>query len=125
MSCNARYVLHDCQCLADPLDVYSTLCGYVSKTDGLVYPCDPGCCGNQCDNKDPHITRIETRPSAGVTLPAGYGVNLPQSEQATTIRGASEFTPPTPIGSNYKVWQLLLIAFLPLILVLVMAFFLT
>jgi hypothetical protein len=97
----------------------------VSKVDGLVYPCDPGCCGNQCENRDPNITRIETRPSAGVTLPAGYGVNLPQSDQPSVTRGASDFQPPTPVSSGYKVWQILLIAFLPLILVLVMSFFLT
>jgi hypothetical protein len=97
----------------------------VSKTDGLVYPCDPGCCGGKCENRNPNISRIETRPSAGVSLPDGYGLNLPQSDQPSAVRGAADFQPPTHVGSNYKVWQLLLIAFLPLILVLVMAFFLT
>ena len=124
MSCSARYVLHDCQCLADPLDVYSTVCGYVSKVDGLVYPCDPGCCSNQCKNRNPNIQRVEVRPSAGISLPAGYGVNLQQSEEASNIPGASDFVAPKPIGSNYKVWQILLIAFLPLILVLILSFFL-
>ena len=124
-SCNARYVLHDCQCLADPMDVYSTVCGYVSKTDGSVYPCDPGCCGNKCENKNTKINKIEVRPSAGISLPTGYGLNLPQNEEASDIPGASTFVPPTPYDSGYKVWQILLIAFLPLILVLVLSLFLT
>jgi hypothetical protein len=90
-----------------------------------VYPCDPGCCGGQCDNKNPTISRVEVRPSAGVSLPAGYGLNLLQSEEPSETRGASEFVPAKPAESNYKVWQILLIAFLPLILVLIMSFFLT
>ena len=124
-SCNARYVLQDCQCLADPMDVYSTICGYVSKTDGLVYPCDPGCCGNKCDNKNTKITRVEVRPSAGVALPTGYGLNLPINDDESGIPGASTFVSPTPYDSGYKVWQILLIAFLPLFLVLVLSLFLT
>jgi len=124
-SCSARYVLHDCQCLADPMDVYSTVCGYVSKTDGLVYACDPGCCGNKCDNKNTNIKRVEVRPSAGVALPPGYGLNLLQNEDPTDIPGASEFVPPKPYDSGYKIWQILIIAFLPLILVLVLSLFLT
>ncbi len=124
-SCNARYVLNDCQCLADPMDVYSTACVYVSKFSGSVYPCDPGCCGNKCDNKNTNITRTEVRPSAGVSLPPGYGLNLLQNEEPSDIPGASTFTPLKPYDSGYKVWQILLIAFLPLILVLVLSLFLT
>ena len=124
-SCNARYVLNDCQCLADPMDVYSTACGYVSKIDGLVYPCDPGCCGTKCDNKNTKITRVEVRPSAGVSLPTGYGLNLQQNEDPSDLPGASAFAPPIRYDSGYKVWQILLIALLPLILVLVLSFFLT
>jgi hypothetical protein len=107
------------------MDVYSTVCGYVSKTDGLVYPCDPGCCGNKCENKNPNINRVEVRPSAGVSLPTGYGLNLPLNEESSDIPGASTFTPLKSYDSGYKVWQILLIAFLPLILVLVLSFFLT
>jgi hypothetical protein len=122
-SCGAKYVLHDCQCLADPLDFYSTMCGYVSKRDGLVYACDPGCCGNTCDNKNPNITRVETRPSAGVDLPPGYGDKLMQSVEPSLIPGSAPFEP-VP-GPNYKVWQIVLIALVPLILVIIMGMFLT
>jgi hypothetical protein len=107
------------------MDVYSTVCGYISKVDGSLYPCDPGCCGNKCENKNPKINKIEVRPSAGISLPIGYGLNLPQSEEESYIPGASTFVPPTRYDSGYKVWQILLIAFLPLILVLVLSLFLT
>lgn len=134
-SCGAKYILNDCSCLADPLNFYSTMCGYVSKESGLVYPCDPGCCLGKCENKDP-VTRVEVRPSAGIDLPPGYGVNIPQSTEASDIPGA------TPVGTSsvllpggiqsttptqpptYKVWQVLLIALIPLLLVLIMGCFL-
>ena len=122
-SCSAKYVLHDCQCLADPLDFYSTICGYVSKQDGLVYACDPGCCSSSCSNLDPNIIRVETRPSGGVSLPAGYGGKLAQSDLPSAIPGATTFTPPD--GPNYKIWQIVLIALIPLILVIIMSAFLT
>jgi hypothetical protein len=134
-SCGAKYILNDCSCLADPLNFYSTMCGYVSKESGLVYPCDPGCCLGKCENKDP-VTRVEVRPSAGIDLPPGYGVNLPQSNQAAYIPGATEIgtssillpggiqsTTPTQLPT-YKVWQVLLIALIPLLLVLILACFL-
>jgi len=134
-SCGAKYILNDCSCLADPLNFYSTTCGYVSKESGLVYPCDPGCCLGKCENKDP-VTRVEVRPSAGIDLPPGYGVNLPQSNQAAYIPGATEIgtssillpggiqTSTAPMQTTYKVWQVLLIALIPLLLVLVLACFL-
>jgi hypothetical protein len=69
--------------------------------------------------------KIEVRPSAGISLPTGYGLNLAQNEDPSDIPGASTFTPLKSYDSGYKVWQILLIAFLPLILVLVLSFFLT
>ena len=134
-SCGAKYILNDCSCLADPLNFYSTMCGYVSKESGLVYPCDPGCCLGKCANKDP-VTRVEVRPSAGIDLPPGYGVNIPQSTEASNIPGATDVgtssvllpggiqTTTAPLQTTYKVWQVLLIALIPLLLVLVMACFL-
>jgi len=134
-SCGAKYILNDCSCLADPLNFYSTICGYVSKESGLVYPCDPGCCLGKCENKDP-VTRVEVRPSAGIDLPPGYGVNIPQSNEAAYTPGATDIgtssillpggiqsTSPTQLPT-YKVWQVLLIALFPLLLVLVLACFL-
>ena len=136
-SCGAQYILRDCTCLSDPLNFYSNICGYVSKQNGLVYPCDAGCCLGNCENKDP-VTRVEVRPSAGIDLPPGYGSNIPQSDQATNIPGATDITTSTillPGGiqstttttqpPTYKVWQVLLIALIPLLLVLFASCFLT
>jgi hypothetical protein len=121
-SCSAKYILQDCSCVTDPLNFYSNVCGYISKNNGLVYQCDPGCCSNMCENRDPDIVRFETRPSAGLALPAGFGVNLPQSEEPTIIPGATPIQqPPEP---SYKVWQVALIALIPLLLVLFLSLFL-
>jgi hypothetical protein len=133
-SCGAQYILRDCTCLADPLNFYSNVCGYVSKQNGLVYPCDAGCCLGKCENKDP-VTRVEVRPSAGIDLPPGYGANIPQTEMASNIPGATDISTPTtllpggirPISApahQYKVWQILLIALVPLLLVIVASCFL-
>jgi len=132
-SCGAKYILNDCSCLADPLNFYSTMCGYVSKQSGLVYPCDPGCCLGKCENKDP-VTNVEVRPSAGIDLPAGYGLNIPQSNRASSIPGATDIGTSTillpggikslPPPPTYKVWQIFLIALIPMLLVLVLGCFL-
>ena len=134
-SCGAKYILKDCTCLADPLNFYSNICGYVSKQNGLVYPCDAGCCLGKCENKDP-VTRQEVRPSAGIDPPRGYGSNIPQSDSSSNFPGATPIgTPttllpggilkPTPLPNTYKVWQIFLIALIPLLLVLVLACFAT
>jgi hypothetical protein len=82
------------------------------------------------------MTRVEVRPSAGIDLPAGYGSNIPQSNQNSNFPGASPVDAPTTLlpggiqtntshGPTYKVWQIFLIALIPLLLVLVLAPFLT
>jgi len=85
----------------------------------------------KCENKDP-VTRVEVRPSAGIDLPDGYGFNIPQSEEPSNLPGATDISTPTtllPGGipeitlPQYKVWQILLIAILPLLLVVVLACF--
>ena len=133
-SCGAQYILRDCTCLPDPLNVYSTMCGYVSKQNGFVFPCDPGCCAGKCDNKDP-VTRVEVRPSAGINLPPGYGQTISQSDQSSNFPGATPIDTPTTLlpggissvtsQSGYKVWQILLIALIPLVMVLVLSCFVT
>lgn len=121
-TCGAQYVLKDCQCLADPFDRYSTLCGYISKEDGLLYGCDTGCCPEKCDNLNKIPMGLENRPSAGVTLPPGYGVNLQTSNEPTpTTKGEAPFSTQSP--PRLPVWQVLLIAIIPLILVLFLSCF--
>ena len=134
-TCGAQYVLKDCACLADPLDFYSNMCGYVSKQSGFVYACDPGCCLGKCENKDP-VTRVEVRPSAGLDLPPGYGQNISQNEESSEFPGATDITTPTTLlpggitssvvsTGGYTMWQILLIAAVPVALVLFLACFLT
>lgn len=122
-TCGAQYILKDCQCLPDPFDRYSTICGYISKRDGLLYGCDTGCCSDNCDNLNKIPAGLENRPSAGVSLPHGYGSNIATSSEPTPTRGESPFFPvnTAEVGTtpaSYKVWQVMLIAILPLILVL-------
>jgi hypothetical protein len=95
-SCSAKYILQQCQCLADPIDRYSTVCAYISKQNGLLYPCDPGCCTFSCKNQNPNMSRQEVRPAAGVTLPAGYGSNIPQSDEPSDFPGMSSFVDAQP-----------------------------
>jgi hypothetical protein len=82
---------------------------------------------NACDNTNPVISRVETRPSAGVDLPEGYGFNLPQSNSASEFPGATRLTDlpipaPTTWTSGYKIWQILLIALVPLVFILLSSF---
>ena len=127
-TCGAQYILKDCQCLTDPFDRYSTVCGYISKRDGLLYGCDTGCCSDNCDNLNKIPEGLENRPSAGVSLPRGYGSNLATSTEPTPTKGESPFFPvnTAEVGTtpaSYKVWQVMLIAILPLILVLFLSCF--
>lgn len=127
-TCGAQYILKDCQCLTDPFDRYSTICGYISKRDGLLYGCDAGCCSDNCDNLNKIPEGLENRPSAGVSLPRGYGSNLVTSSEPTPTKGEALFFPvnAVEIGTtppSYKVWQIMLVAILPLILVLFLSCF--
>ena len=127
-TCGAQYILKDCQCLTDPFDRYSTVCGYISKRDGLLYGCDTGCCSDNCDNLNKIPAGLENRPSAGVSLPRGYGSNIATSSEPTPTKGEAPFFPvkPEEVGNtpaSYKVWQVMLIAILPLILVLFLSCF--
>jgi len=65
---------------------------------------------------------LENRPSAGVTLPPGYGDNLQTSNEPTpTAKGEAPFSAQSP--TRLLVWQVLLIAIIPLILVLILSCF--
>ena len=145
-TCGAQYILKDCQCLADPFDRYSTICGYINKIDGLLYGCDTGCCSENCDNLNKIPEGLENRPSTGVSLPPGYNVNLPTSSDpnpvgAPFVPAEPSVPPASPLASllvgpqasllvgpqasllvgpqaiSFAVWKLILIAVIPLILV--------
>lgn len=146
MACKPEYVLKDCMCLADPLDYYSNVCAYISKQDGYLYPCDPGCCKNKCANNAPDIKRTEAHQTSGSDLPIGYGVNLQQSNEPSGIRGAAPFGDATGTNADYagsyldmkrepdmpktdvpglKIWEIVLIAVLPVIIAILMSLLLT
>lgn len=115
-ACAAKFALKFCDCLPDPLDPTATICGYVSKQNGLVTPCDVGCCPN-CPNQGIQPPeKVELRK--GQTLPAGFGARLVQSDQPTDTKGASTFEPAgagagagTGADDSYKVWQIFLVLF--------------
>jgi|688.fasta_scaffold388259_2 hypothetical protein len=112
-TCNQEFVMQGCMCLADPMDPYTTVCGYINRQNGLVYPCDPGCCVPKCTGGSAHAPRmgVEMRASTGITLPDGFNVNLPQSDLPTETPGATELLfPPAP--PPLKVWSAVLNAFL-------------
>lgn len=123
-TCGAQYVLKDCQCIADPFDRYSTVCGYIDKVNGLLYSCDDGCCFEKCDNLNKIPAGIENRPSMGVSLPPGYGDKLQTSDQPMPV--GSPFVPAGPGGplaNSLPAWKLVMIAIVPLILVLILSCF--
>lgn len=88
--CGAQYIIKGCQCLTDPMDPRNPICAYVSRDNGLVYPCDPGCCQPNCGTKLGHLPRmdIEFRQTFGGTLPAGFNQNLETSDEGTVGKEA-------------------------------------
>jgi hypothetical protein len=115
--CSSQYVNAGCQCLTDPMDITSSICGYINKKNGLVYPCDLGCCIPACTNVGVYpIFNQDLRPSTGAQLPPGFNINLPQVETPSEISGAAPFSSPeTP---SPKVWQIVFTGFVFLVLIL-------
>jgi len=91
-NCSVEFLTRYCQCLPDVTDPGQVICGYVNRENGLVYPCEPGCCAPTCGSKIGLMPRIglEFRPSAGV-LPPDFNVNLVTSDKPTETPGAAEF----------------------------------
>jgi len=122
-TCRGEFVLKNCLCLPDEMDPSSKVCGYVNKQNGLVYPCDIGCCGGLC-NKTVAGVRFHIDPSQySETLPEGFNVNLPQSDKPSTIPGAAPFMEVSaPVRPIMPVWELFIFPGFLLILILVAAF---
>ena len=95
--CGAQYIIKGCQCLTDPMDPRNPICAYVSRDNGLVYPCDPGCCQPNCGTKLGHLPRmdIEFRKTFGGTLPPEFNKNLETSDEGT-IGKEAPFVPVLP-----------------------------
>ena len=118
-TCSSDLIAKGCQCLSNPIDPGSQVCAYINRQNGLVSPCDSGCCVPKCNiNKDlPAVLQFknEFRASTGTTLPTGFGINLVTSDQPTGIKGAADFTPEDP---RYQaVWERMIIPLLMLVIV--------
>jgi len=99
------------------MDITSKICGYVNRQNGLVYPCDLGCCVPSCQNIGTYpIFDQDFRPSGDGALPPGFNVDLPQSDEPSSTLGAAPFS--NPRLPEYKVWQIFLKAAVILIIIL-------
>ena len=121
--CSSDLITKGCQCLANPIVPGSNVCAYINNQNGLVSPCDVGCCVPQC--KDAPSTsgtpsnilqfQNEFRASTGTSLPPGFGINLETSDRPTVMKGAYDFTPP---DIHYQaVWERIAIPVLMLVIV--------
>jgi hypothetical protein len=120
-TCRGEYVSKNCECLPDPMDPYGYVCGYVNIQNGLVYPCDPGCCEGKCNQTVTGVRfQIDPTPRSDI-LPAGFGSNLPQSNSASAIPGATVLAP-SPRASITPVWKIVIVPIAVLVVIL-LAFF--
>ena len=119
-ACSSNFLTKGCGCLSDPMDPNNPICAYVSTDNGLVYPCDVGCCQPNCGTKPGHLPRmdVEFRPTFGGTLPPGVNVNLP-TNGTTDKKYEAPFSPVQ--DDTPKVKELALKIALSLLVVLVFA----
>lgn len=134
--CASEFVNKYCTCLPDPVEAGSTICGYINRQNGLVYPCDVGCCQPACVNPGRQPPQnVELRKSKGTTLPPGFNVNLAHSDRPSDIPGATPLAAPTNFytpppskaqgggggpAPEYKVWNLFLLMFVLLAIIVMM-----
>ena len=118
--CRGEFVLKQCMCLADEMDPSSKVCGYINKRNGLVYPCDPGCCGGLC-NRSVAGVRFHIDPSQySEVLPEGFNENLPQSDLPSVVPASAPFVPVEPV--SMPVWELFIFPGLLLFIIMLAAF---
>lgn len=127
-ACSSKFITKNCQCLSDPMNPLATICGYIDRRNGLVYPCDLGCCVPACMGlgKQPPGA-VQFRKSDGNKLPPGYGNFLPLGSGDQFLPGSAPFddTGPGLDGDGkdgMKVWQIFLLWFVILGVVLVSSF---
>ena len=118
-TCSSDLITKGCQCLSNPIDPGSQVCAYINRQNGLVAPCDAGCCVPKCNiNRDlPTILQIqnEFRASTGTALPPGFGVNLATSDEPTRNKEETEYVEP---DVRYQaVWERMIIPLLMLVIV--------
>ena len=118
-TCSSDMITKGCQCLANPIDPGSQVCAYINRQNGLVSPCDAGCCVPKCTiNRDlPDILQFknEFRASTGTALPPGFGINLATSDEPTRNKEETEYMAP---DVRYQaVWERMIIPLLMLVIV--------
>lgn len=118
-TCSSDLIAKGCQCLTNPIDPGSQVCAYINRQNGLVSPCDTGCCVPKCNiNRDlPSILQFqnEFRKSTGTALPPGFGVNLVTSDEPTRKKEETEYVEP---DTRYQaVWERMIIPLLMLVIV--------
>jgi len=118
-TCSSDLITKGCQCLANPIDPGSQVCAYINRQNGLVSPCDAGCCVPQCtvNTELPSILQFqnEFRASTGTALPPGFGVNLVTSDEPTRNKEETEYVEP---DTRYQtVWERMTIPLLMLVIV--------
>jgi hypothetical protein len=94
--CGSEFTTKGCQCLTDPMDPTNYICAYVNRQNGIVYPCDIGCCTPICGTKPGQEPRkdIEFRQTFGGALPPGFNENLATSAEPTkALDFESKFEP--------------------------------
>jgi len=118
-TCPASLLLKGCTCLSNPIAPDSQVCAYINRQNGLVTPCDNGCCVPACTSTPgvPNILQVqnELRPSSGTALPPGFGKSLATSDQPTPTKGASEFQVAT--SPSQTVWERMKIPLFALVIV--------
>jgi hypothetical protein len=118
-TCSSDLIAKGCMCLSNPIAPGSQICGYINRQNGLVSPCDEGCCVPACTRPTavPDILQYnnEFRASSGTALPAGFGINLVTSDQPTRVKDAYDYTEPE---IRYQtVWERMLIPLFMLVIV--------
>jgi hypothetical protein len=112
--CDPTFLNKHCACMSDPLDPYSTICAYIDRQTGVVFPCDLGCCRPACDGVG-HQPPNDVRLKSYANLPENYGTQLQTSNDPTPVKGATDLASPTtsydsgPPPDDYKVWQIWLL----------------
>lgn len=106
-NCSVEFLTKYCQCLPDVMDPTANICGYVNRQNGLVYPCEPGCCAPSCGTRFGIIPQIglEFRPST-ISLPPGFNENLATNDLPTEKAQEKDFYP-LMIFQDIELWKLL------------------
>jgi hypothetical protein len=75
------------------MDDLGKVCAYVNIQNGLVYPCDPGCCGGKCNKTVTGVRFHIDASKRSDILPVNFNINLPHSDNPSNTPGSAPFQP--------------------------------